>query len=384
MAETSSIIELGRTASHFVKNNKILLVDPSLGHMHWLRCILEKWGTPPEYIYSSDSYAKAEKILEISRPMIILAEYDLNSGVGPLLTQSLAVAGSERNKIIFGVISANTSDAAAALAGQQGVDFYLLKPLTPIVLALAFTKTIEAKTNPSQYTSVLEESQEHIAAGRIEDALNCLELGKKYSSKPTLCCFMKGEAHRNKGDLEQAQAAYEEALALHPTHYGSLNGLYEIEILKKNYDKAYATLKRIAAFYPLQEDRLITYLKLATVTKHFEDIESTFERLYPQIESIPELRKVLFNTLLVCAKHRLQENDRTKAISLLQLTVVFSHADPALLLKIIEALTQFHLLDDAKKFLTYFPESTHREASYLAALKAIEFCNGAKESAEGR
>ena len=87
----------------------------------------------------------------------------------------------------------------------------------------AYRKAIEL--DPRTVGAYVDLARLYFGAGRVDDALTTVAEGLKVSPKDAGLFLLAGTLHERKGDIPEAEDAYEKALAVNPQHAMAANNL---------------------------------------------------------------------------------------------------------------------------------------------------------------
>src|SRR5688572_15134958 len=115
----------------FLSSRKILIADPSAAARSGIFRVFQDLGAKTNQITLVNSFKQALDQMEVVKPHIVIAEYELGRRCGLDLLQSQRQQQPEQTKdTLFVVVTSNTSQSAVARAAEEDIDAYVLKPFT--------------------------------------------------------------------------------------------------------------------------------------------------------------------------------------------------------------------------------------------------------------
>lgn len=361
--------------SKFLSENSILIADTNASARASLASVLIRLGASPGQVALASGYDDAEQVIAAKKPRIIFCDFYLGTRSGIDLLQDQRKFYADNQTCLFVVVSNNTSQAAVARAAEEDVDTFILKPYTMESLKRTLLQAVVSKLRPSDYMKLVLEGKQFLVMGQIDRAIELFDKAIDLDPKPTLACFYRGQAEVMKEALQVASSKFKEGLSYNKIHYKCLTGLYDILLGEKRYDEAYDVVKRVAQYFPANPKRLASVLRLAILTKNYEDIESYY-RLFVLLDSrSEELVRYICSALNVTGKYYLSRQTKTRALELFEKSAVSSAGRTKFIRYIIETLLDYNMVQEAAPFLKRFPPESHAGEDYLSTeyvLKAYE------------
>lgn len=355
----------------YVRDKKILVADACASTRAGLAKTMTDLGAPAANVKLVTSLATAETEIRRLKPHVVITDYNLGPRCGLSLLQTQRESNPEARACLFILVTANSSQSALAQAAEEDVDTYVLKPFTLASLRASILKAAQAKLNPSDYAREIEEGKRFLFESKPDESAMCFERAQKMSDKPTLACFYYGQSQLLKQALDTAQASFQRGLEYNKIHYKCMVGLFEVLTRKQNYSEAYEVMKRMSRYYPTNPTRLTTVLRLAIMTKHYEDIERyylSFKELEVQDE---ELVKYVCAALVVVGKHYLASTFVLRALELFDKAALSGGHRPRILREIINSLIEANLPKEAAAYLARFPADRRKHPDYLVSQLAV-------------
>jgi two-component system chemotaxis response regulator CheY len=342
----------------YIEDKKIVIADTSAVSRTSLAGLLNSMGAKQGNISLVPNYQMAEAEIENRKPHIVICDYDLGKKCGLDLLQMQRQQNPDFRNSLFILVTGNTSQSAVAKAAEEDIDTFILKPFTADTLRASILKTALAKIDPPQYVKVIERGKNELADGKFDDAIATFEYARTLDPLPSLACFYLGQANLLKAMFDGAQGSYQKGLEYNKIHYKCMVGLYEVLMTKKMHTEAYDVIKRISHYFPANPQRLTAVLRLAIVTKSYDDVERYY-RVFTNIDTRnEEMIKYVCAALVVCGKYYLQKNFGTRALELFQKAAATASGRTRILREIVLSLVEYGMVKEAEKFLQRFlPES---------------------------
>jgi CheY-like chemotaxis protein len=350
----------------YLSTRKILIADPSAGSRAGLAKTMCDLGAKVSNITMVTTYEQAEQNIQASKPHVIICDYDLGKRCGLDLLQSQRKQNPGSKDSLFILVTGNTSQSAVAQAAEEDVDTFILKPYTLDVLKRSILKAAVAKINPSLYMKKIDDGKALLEQGKLDEAIAAFEAAKPHNPKPSLAMGYLGQVKFIKKVMAQAQADYDTGLQFNKIHYKCLIGMFELMQAQNKNVEAYDVVKRVTRYFPANPQRLTQVLRLAIVTKSYEDIERYYQNFTAIDIRNEELIKYVCAALVVTGKFYLQNKLMTRALELFTKAATTAAGRVKILREIIESLIQNDLVTEAAEFLKRFPASTHTAADYLS------------------
>ncbi|MCC7442314.1 MAG: response regulator [Bdellovibrionales bacterium] len=360
-----------KTFQSFIEGKKVLIADPGAAARAGLAKALNELGVKMHQIQLAKSYDEASRLIHEHKPHLVLAEFELGKSSGLNLLQEQRSQHADAVKSLFVLVTSNTSQSAVAQAAEEDVDTFVLKPYTLEVLRSAILSAAVAKLQPSEYSRAIEEGKRLLFDGKPKEAMELFEKARKLDSKPALAFFYHGQAQLMQKSLDGAEGDYQQGLNHNKIHYKCMVGLYELLMEKRSFVEAYDVVKRISRYFPANPKRMTQVLRLAVMTKSYEDVERYYQVFTGLDRRDEELIKYICAALVVCGKHYLQTGFQSRALSLFEKAATTGIGRANLLREVIGALLAYELKKEAGEFLAKFPPEIRGGADYLAMEYAI-------------
>ena len=191
----------------------------------------------------------------------IISDYHMPHASGTELLNLLRSNRRTRN-IPFLMITAEANMDIVAEAAEHDVDAYLTKPFVTATLEQKINELLERTRNPSPLTRHLSTSRDleekGDLAGAITEAKKAASLNA-HSSRP----FRElGRLFAKKGEIQKAQACFEQAIQRNRLDVTSYHALGQIAFRRNNTEKAIGYFSRAMEISPRHTDRALQFAKL--------------------------------------------------------------------------------------------------------------------------
>lgn len=351
--------------AEYLKKQKVLVADPSSASRGGLSRTLVQLGATTSNLLSATNFDAAVAEIEKHKPTIIICDYDLGSRCGLDLLQDMRKANPNDKNTLFVLVTGNTSQSAVAQAAEEDVDTFILKPYTVGILSQTIMKAALVKLYPSDYLKLVDRGKQEMFSGKVTEALKTFEEAMPLNPKPALACFYHGQAQFMQEVLEEAKDDYGKGLEYNKIHFKCLVGLYELLMKEKMFAEAYEIVKKISRYFPANPQRLTQVLRLAIMTKSYEDIERYYQ-IFIDLESrSEEMIKYICAALVVCGKYYLMTKFSSRAMQLFTKAATTASGRTKILREIIVSLLEFDMAKDAEKFLERFPADSREGEDFL-------------------
>jgi len=351
----------------YIGPRKVLVADESASSRAGLAKMIIDLGAKPNHVVLASSYAVAEQEMDRVKPHVVVCDYDLGRGMGLTLLQAQRRNRPQSKDSLFVLVTGNTSQSAVAQAAEEDIDTYIVKPYTIETIRQSIVKAAITKVYPNDYQKTVEEGKKQLFEGKVDEAMKTFDKAITLNPKPTLACFYRGQAHLIKQAVESAEGSYNEGLGYNKIHYKCLVGLYDLMMQKSMYAEAYDVVKKISRYFPANPQRLASVLRLAIMTKSYDDIESYYRVFTNLDQRNEEITKYICAALTVCGKYYLQRGLPSRALELFSKAAVSASGRTKVLKEIVSTLVEFDLVKDAEVYLGRFPPNTQSMADFLTA-----------------
>lgn len=353
--------------AEYIKRKRVLIADANKSSRTGLFKLLIDMGAKATQIVVAQSYAEAEGEIERQKPEIVICDFDLGKGRGLDLLQRQRAQLPDAKKMLFVIVTGNTSQSAVALAAEEDVDSYVLKPYNVMKLRHAIISAALAKDQPSPYYKTLDSGKELLKDGKFDDAMAKFKEAEGQDPKPSLALFYQGQTQFMKEMFDPATGSYQQGLSFNKIHYKCMVGLFDLFMKQKKHGDAYDLVKRISRYFPGNPNRLTSVLRLAITTQNFDDIERFYQSFQELDQRNEELIRYVCAALVVTGKFYLQRNFVSRGLELLQKAAATSGGRPKVIRDIVNTLCECGNFNEAKNYLAKFPAETHKSEDYVVS-----------------
>jgi len=349
----------------YAGEQRIVIADASSVARVTLASTLTSLGAHTSNLTLVNTYHEAEKAISSQSPRIVIADYDIGKQRGLDLLQRQRVQQPESRDCLFILVTGNSSQTAVARAAEEDVDTFILKPFTLDSLKSSILKAALAKLKPLPYGKTIEKGKDLLAEGRLDDALSEFEAATRLNPTPSLACFYVGQVQLMQKALVEAQGSYLTGLSYNKIHYKCLVGLFDVLMGKNLHAEAYDVIRKISHYFPANPQRMTQVLRLAIITKSYDDVEKYYQIFTTLEDRNEEIIKYICAALVVCGKHYLQKRLGSRARQLFAKAATTANGRTRVLRDIILSLLEYNMADDAQEFLKKFPPDTQSGVDYL-------------------
>ncbi len=345
----------------------VLVVDKNSGSRNRLLKVMVDLGTKRHMIHTAGNMTEAEQILKDNQIGVVLSDYAVGGGSGFDLFKIVRAASPNNKKLCLILVTSNISQTAVAKAAEEDVDSFIIKPYTLQSINESLIATIAAKIQPSAYILKVEEGKELIAKGDFRGAVTVFETALPMHQRPSLALFYMGQAQYLLAEADQAKSKYNKGLSYNSIHFKCLVGLYEIFMKEKKFEEAYQVVKKVAKYFPANPDRLTQIIRLAIVTKNYEDMESYYN-IFTQIEERnSEMTNYIGAGLFVAAKWFMGEGQLPKAFAIFEKIAVSCSQFSKFMRAIITYLVENNQTPEAEKYIARFSAGTLDHEDFIVS-----------------
>ena len=352
--------------AEYIKDKKVVIVDQNSSSRVGIARMLSNLGAKGPNIRTSNDYEHGVKEIESTKPHIVVCDYDLGNRSGLELIQTLKKQSPDYTQSLFIMVTGHSSQSAVSQAAEEDVDTFILKPYTIEIFRQCLLKAAMSKLQPSDYMKKIDEGKKLLIDLKPTAAKAIFEEAKKMDTKPALACFYSGQAEAMEKALEQAQGAYSQGLNYNKIHYKCLTGLFDLLMEKKMFNDAYDVVKRISRYFPANPQRLAQVLRLAIMTKSYEDVERYYQSFIDLDARNDELVRYICAALVVCGKYYISTNNPSRGMELFRKASITGTGKVKILREIIMALAENEMLKDAREYLARFPLEIQSGTDYQA------------------
>ena len=200
----------------------------------------------------------------------------------------------------------------------------------------------------------IEEGKKAMAEMDLDKAMDLFKAAAKLHTKPALAMFYMGQVEYMRKYLNEAKGNYQNGLSFNTIHFKCLIGLFELFMKEKQYEEAYAVVKKIAKYFPANPDRLSQIIRLAVQTGNYADMQFYYEVFTTLEERTPVLVNYIGAGMFVSGKYCLKNNDVEGALRYFDNIAVSCAEYTKFVRAMITALIQHDKGKEAEKYLSRF------------------------------
>lgn len=353
----------------FLSDKRILILDSQATTRQNLASNLVKFGAIRAYISFASSLEEAKKASEHIQQEIIFSDFWLgrDSGFDFIREQKVSFEKVGLKNGLFFLITANTSQSAAAKAAEEDIDQFILKPFSHNSLKLLVIDAIKNKIAPNPFMLMIQKSEAMISEGNLDEAEELLLKALNEDANLSLAYFHLAQIQVKKGDAQQAEDFYNEGLDLNKIHYKCLSGLHELLWSQNRHQEAYDIMKKIVLYFPANSERLSNTLRDAIITDSFKDMAGYYQTFLDIDVKSEEVIHYICSALVVAGKHYLKKKDLKRALEHFELARLTSSHRSKFGLYIIESLLAYQFVDESTQFLLHLQTNSPDSEDYQAA-----------------
>jgi len=379
-------IKLDEQEKKYFLGKRILVVDPNTSSRAGVAKIFGKLGVKATMMTLVKTLDEARNSIKTLFPDFVVIDYSLPDGCGIELLESLRQEHQDADKIVFIVLTNNSSVAAVAHAAEEDTDAFIIKPYTVQSFKKSLLEAVKNKLNPSEYLKIIREGKDHLEQQNVSKAITLFEQALKYSERPSLAYYWRGHSHQVSQTLDKAAKSYEKGLQYNKIHFRCLKGLYEAFSEQKNHREAYLALKRLSHYFPANGERLNSVIRLAIQTRNFEDIELYYKNFLEVDGKNEKLVDYVCAALIVTGKYYFRNELADRGLKCFQKAAISCGGNPRYLQEMIIFLAEMGMDPEARKLMERYPAhfsgtNSFRALKYYVQCKTLSL---GKQIEEGR
>ncbi|HET98676.1 MAG TPA: tetratricopeptide repeat protein [Desulfurivibrio alkaliphilus] len=206
----------------------------------------------------------------------IISDYHMPHTTGTELLNLIRSSRRTRD-IPFLMVTAEANMDIVAEAAEHDVDAYLTKPFVTATLDHKIRELLDRIRNPPPITVHLDEARKLEEEGNLTGAIaeaKKAAAANSHSSRP----FRElGRLFAKKGDIEKAQACFEQAVQRNRLDVTSYHALGQIAFRRNNTEKAISYFSRAMEISPRHSDRALQFAKLLFKKKRLQEAEKVLK-----------------------------------------------------------------------------------------------------------
>ncbi len=351
----------------YLNKHAVLVVDKNPSSRNRLLKVMVDIGAKRANVHTAGTMAEAEAVLSSQEVGLVLSDYEVGGGSGFDLFKIVREKFAKNKKLTLILVTSNISQTAVAKAAEEDVDSFIIKPYTIQSIQENLLSSISAKIQPSPYIIKIEEGKALMGAGDYEASVKVFTDALPLHPKPSLAMFYMGQAQYLLQLKDVAKGQYNKGLALNSIHFKCLVGLYELFMKDKKHDEAYQVVKKVAKYFPANPDRLTQIVRLAIITKNYEDMESYYDLFTALDERDSNMTNYLGAGLYVTGKWFLLEGRASQAMQVFDKIAVSCSEFTKFLRAMVTVLAEHGQASAAEKFLSRFHPDAYEHEDYLVS-----------------
>ncbi|HWU44893.1 MAG TPA: response regulator [Bdellovibrio sp.] len=370
-----SSTEFSPEVAAFLKDEKVLIVEPSVSFAQTLIELLKEAHVPEKNIFHVRGFEEATKIIETKKPKVLITEYAVGATNGISLVP-LQMKNHDESVKIATLITHDSTSTTIAEAAEEHVDAYILKPFSIGDFSARLNKVIQSKLMPSPFEQKIKSGKALLRNSEFEMAALEFKEAIKIREKSPLGYYYVGQALHLQRSIPEAASEYRKGLNINPLHYKCLLGEFDSHFEQADYSGAYGVAKKIAAYFPISPKRMGNIFISLVFSHHLEDITSYFQ-MYRDLDFRPaELTKIFGAALSTAGKYNLKRNQITKGNECFAMGVAVVGPDVIYLETVIRELLKVKAADMARNYLSLFPsvevgKKVYSQMSFLIDIQTV-------------
>jgi CheY-like chemotaxis protein len=361
------MIDNKKIVQTYLAAHAVLVVDKNSSSRSRLLKVMVDLGTKRNMVFTAGTMQEADEIMRSQKLGLVISDYEVGGGSGFDLFKIVREKFAENKDLCLILVTSNISQSAVAKAAEEDVDSFIIKPYTMQSIQENLVSTISSKIKPSPYIVKIEQGKKLLSEGLYVDAQKIFEAALTMHPKPSLAMFYLGQAQYLQSEKEQAKVKYNKGLGFNSIHFKCLIGLYDLFMKDNKYDEAYQILKKIVKYFPANPDRLSQIIRLAIITKNYEDMESFYEIFTQLDERNAQMVNYVGAGMYVSGKWYLQSGKPGPALAIFEKIAVSCSEFPKFLRAVITSLIEFDQGAKADKFLSRFHSGIMDHEDYLVS-----------------
>lgn len=351
----------------YLSNYAVLVVDKNSSSRSRLLKVMVDLGTKRNMIHTAGTMAEATEIIKAQKIGLVLSDYAVGGGSGFDLFKLVREQFSDNKNLCLVLVTSNISQTAVAKAAEEDVDSFIIKPYTLQSIQENLLTTISTKIKPSPYILKIEKGKEMMGASDYVAACKIFEEAIPMHSRPSLAMFYLGQAQYMMAEKEQAKTKYNKGLSFNSIHFKCLLGLFDVFMKDNKHEEAYQVVKKIAKYFPANPERLAQIIRLAIITKNYEDIETYYELFTQLDERDTHMINYVGAGLFVAGKWYLLEGRAPLALQVFEKIAVSCAEFTKFLRAIVTILVEHGKNEEASRFMNRFQAGSLEAEDYLVS-----------------
>lgn len=351
----------------YLNNYAVLIVDKNSSSRSRLLKVMVDLGTKRNMIHTAGTTAEAAEIMKSNKIGLVLSDYFVGGGSGFDLFKMVRTEFSDNKNLCLILVTSNISQTAVAKAAEEDVDSFIIKPYTLQSIQENLLSTISSKIKPSPYIVKIEQGKTLLAANSLAEALKTFEEAVPLHPRPSLAMFYMGQVQYMMTAKEEAKSKYNKGLSFNSIHYKCLLGLFDVFMKDNKHEEAYQVVKKIAKYFPANPERLAQIIRLAIITKNYEDMDSYYEIFTQLDERTPQMVNYIGAGMFVAGKWYIGEGRKALAFQSFDKIAVSCAEFTKFLRAIVTTLIDQSETEEASKYLGRFQAGSLEAEDYVVS-----------------
>lgn len=348
----------------FIKDQKILIVDPASSVQTAISHTVMSLGAAPENIILSKKFQDSMNSIRLHKPRVVFSEFLIENKFGLSLIDLQAEFYDDADKIAV-LVTQNASDTAVAEAAEGHVDDYVLKPFPSGNLKDRLQNIILKKLKPSDYLQKIIHGKKYLAQREFDKAAAEFNDAAMISELPTLAFYYGGYTHHLQRKYTAAVAAYRQSRALQKLHYKSVMGEFDALYAQEKYKDAFEMIKTIQTNYPINSKRLSQFIIAAVYSKNLTALREFFE-LYKKIDQAPShLTNIYATAFMTVGRHFIRTGSAQEARISFEYGLRIKGPQLHFIDRAIRELVSIKAFDDAQSIFRKIPGELVGSKNYV-------------------
>ncbi len=340
---TSDATQTDALLKGYLSSQTVLIYDPVNSSRAHLANTLMQLGVAQSQLTLVQTLDEAKNQIQNRSPKLIFS-----------VTECEELQKIKKDEAVLVLVTDDASQSRVAIAAEENVDAFILKPYQTKTLETALAKIAKNRLNPTPYLNLLDAGKKKLLNAEYLEAIELFKKATSEDPNPALAYFYAGQAELMRSVIENSRENFEKGLFHSKIHHKCLVGLFQVLSIQKKYKDAYQVMNQLVQYYPAHPKRLSDVLRLAIMTENFEDIEN-FHQIYQALPERDEnLKKYMCSALLVTGKYFLRQKQNSQAMETFFKAIQAAGKKTNYYFYVIEALVDFEMLLEASQVLDLF------------------------------
>jgi tetratricopeptide (TPR) repeat protein len=361
-------ISVSDTVKDWIAGKKVLIcASNGTDRTAWKKLSVDV-GVPVNMIETSEDFEQSVEKLEKEKYQIVFCSNEIKGGSGLDLIKKHKEVVVNRGHAMFFLFSNKNSMAIACAAAEEEVDAFLIKPYNIQDLQDNVVKAFEGKSQLSDFEKDMFDVDELIHEGKIDEAKELIEKGKKTKPMNASPVFFEANLLDRDGKTAEACEVYDTAVGLDDDHFRSLRFGFAADFKTKRYNQAYDKLHSLLDNFPVNPNRIPDYIRISIATQNFDNIVDFCEKILDLNEELgPDIEVPIAAGLVMSGKFLAQKGSTDNASEVALKAIQFAHGKEMI---ISSSLSIFNLIGDKQSGIEVY-EGLDEKIQSLPLVKAV-------------